>query len=177
MALARKVSRQRAQFAVLEGQHAAEIEDLEGERRERKKILEAATRTAASSTVELQDLNRDAQRLETLLEELRKALADIPDDADRDAPFRSRRVANCDGRSTEKWRCGSARPEAVGRGGVGCSLRRRRDSRCWAVAAGRVAFAEWLRGFGSAHDRRPRRRLSPRCTVSARVSTRRPEIG
>lgn len=143
----RRLERRRAQASVLQGRHREELQVLEQERVERKKILEAAARAAAGSSGQLADLTQDAERLERLLAELRRALADIPEDPDRDASFGSRRGRlTWPARGEVAARFGSRRASGVRWNGLLIAAPMGTPIR--AVASGRVAFADWLRGYG-----------------------------
>lgn len=82
-------------------------------------------------------LKRNEQDLETLLKRLRDVFADIPQSLPADRPF-----AELRGRLPWPAR------GAVAAGAGGLNIAAAAGSAVRAVAHGRVAYAEWLRGFG-----------------------------
>lgn len=149
-ALARATRAVEAQRAELESALTRERESLaalESRRADRRGLLEALSGQQQAQAQRLAELRRDEQALNRLLESLRDIFADIPAGADGGKPFAELRgslpmpVAGKvltafagelpDGRSSEGWLLEAA---------AGAEVR--------AVAAGRVAFAEWMKGYG-----------------------------
>jgi septal ring factor EnvC (AmiA/AmiB activator) len=121
---------------------------LEGSRHEREGILKGLNHQISSQGRELEELQTSAKRLQRLLESLQDALADIPDDAEATRSFRASRGQHpwpVQGRVQRLY--GSLRPGSdLHWTGVRIEAPAGREIR--AVAAGRVAFADWLRGMG-----------------------------
>lgn len=86
---------------------------------------------------QLQQLKRNRQSLEDLLVKLRNVFADIPDKLPDDTPFAKRR-------GKLPWPLHGK----TGKYGDGLHIRAERGAVVHAVAHGRVAFADWMRGYG-----------------------------
>ncbi|HET6603503.1 MAG TPA: peptidoglycan DD-metalloendopeptidase family protein [Xanthomonadaceae bacterium] len=128
--------RQRAAVADLQDEHArraallAEIDTRYSDRRER-----------------LAALGRDEKALVDLLERLRDVFADIPDQLDGAQPFaqlRGKLPRPLPGRLQVGY--GGRLPD--GRGSNGWLIPAAAGTEVRAIAHGRVAFADWLRGYG-----------------------------
>jgi septal ring factor EnvC (AmiA/AmiB activator) len=121
---------------------------LQASRQERQGILDGLTRKISSQGEELEELKGSAERLERLLDSLQNALADIPDDPEVTRSFQARRGQHpwpVQGRVQRLY--GKPRPGSDLRWtGVVIEAPAGREVR--AVAAGRVAFSDWLRGLG-----------------------------
>lgn len=145
--VAREVEAKRALLAASRGEQQAGLETLESQRGERQALvtdLESRHRDAAAR---LAALGADERALTRLLEQLRDALADVPRQLDDARPFAQRRgqlpmpLSGAllvgfgsrlpDGRTAEGWLIA---------GTAGAEVR--------AIAHGRVAFADWLKGYG-----------------------------
>jgi septal ring factor EnvC (AmiA/AmiB activator) len=149
-ALARATSAVETQRGELESALARERDSLaalESRRADRRALLEALAGQQQAQAQKLAELRRDEQALNRLLESLRDIFADIPKGAEAGRPFADLRgslpmpVAGKvltafagtlpDGRNSEGWLLEAA---------AGTDVR--------AVAAGRVAFADWMKGYG-----------------------------
>ncbi len=142
----RTLGRELARLGELEIQQREALGELQAARLERDRALETLQASIASRTDQLAAMEADAAELEVLIEELERALRDIPMDIEVpsilglqgqlpmpvEGPLR-RRFG--DERSGELrwngWLIGAAEGSAVR-----------------AVAHGRVAYADWLRGYG-----------------------------
>ncbi|MCC5813053.1 MAG: peptidoglycan DD-metalloendopeptidase family protein [Ectothiorhodospiraceae bacterium] len=146
--LRRAVDGERQQLEALEREQRDRGEQLAEARRERASVLSRLTAEIDSDGERLRRLNEDEAELESMLDRLREALADIPErELDRQ-PFASQR--------------GSLRWPVDGRIRVAFGSREGRMDGHWqgillaasdgqaitAVAHGRVVFADWLRGYG-----------------------------
>ncbi|WP_303906783.1 murein hydrolase activator EnvC family protein [Thiohalomonas denitrificans] len=132
----------------LTSQQRKQRERLEASRGERQTIIAALEREIRSKDDRLEQMHADREELERLLEALAKALADIPPEAGDFQPFGKLR-------GQLKW-------PSEGRILAGFGTPRRQTGSRWqgvlidgeegqpvqSVARGRVAFAEWLRGYG-----------------------------
>jgi septal ring factor EnvC (AmiA/AmiB activator) len=132
----------------LQTKQAAEQQRLELVQSERERIIDALNLTLKSKEQELAGLQSNAQQLATLLTELQDALADIPMDPAAQNPFASRKgslpwptqgqLAASFGSTRE---IGSLRWDGV-------LIEAPEGLEVRSVHHGRVAFADWLRGFG-----------------------------
>jgi len=125
----------------------AGLQALTQQRAERESLLDELRSRQRDHDVRLKTLRRDEQALQTLLETLRDVFADIPDQLQAEQSIASQRgrlpmptsgpvlsgfgAALPDGRRSEGWLIGSP---------AGASVK--------AIAHGRVAFAEWMNGYG-----------------------------
>jgi septal ring factor EnvC (AmiA/AmiB activator) len=146
-----------AEFAAIELEQRTRRGDLLKQQAEHRKVLARVSTELRMQRREVRNLERDETRLSRLVEELAKVVAAAPG-------FRNERLPEADGRSQRfvalkgKLRL-PARGEIVNRFGVprsgggpawkGLFIRSAPGEEVRAVAAGRVVFADWLRGFGN----------------------------
>ena len=146
-AVARRIQDQRDVLAAALIQQQADLDALEAQRADRAKVLAGLEAGFKDRAARLAALGRDEKTVLKLLEQLRDAVADIPRQVDDTRPFASRRgqlgrpLAGSvlaafggklpDGRSSDGW---------LVAGTAGAEVR--------AVAPGRVAFSDWLKGYG-----------------------------
>jgi len=115
---------------------------------ERQRFLENLINELGQRLDELSQLNADQSQLAELLEQLRDIFHDIPDALDLEAP------AFPTLRGKLRWPIAGRLIESPGReksGGLhrnGAVLQANAGTDVKAIAHGRVAFADWLRGFG-----------------------------
>lgn len=127
-------------------QQAFELEELEQAREEREIALAAVEQRIQSRQQELARLERDAEELTELLNQLATALADIPPDAEVPsiADLRGELPLPLDGALRHRF--------GESRGGEvlwnGWMLAGKQGSDVRAIAHGRVAYSDWLRGYG-----------------------------
>ena len=131
----------------LQREQRARLEELEGQRRQREKFLAEVSGRIANDRSALGELEKDRKDLETLIERLADMLADIPDD-----------LGNRAGVAAQKGKLkmpvqGPVRHAYGQRRGAGLSwqgwlIGADPGQEVKAVAYGRVAFADWLRGYG-----------------------------
>jgi septal ring factor EnvC (AmiA/AmiB activator) len=120
---------------------------LSGEQARQHQLLVEIEKQLGDKTAELKSLQQDEQRLGKLVEKLRRALLDVPL-GELDKPLKSLKgklTWPVTGRVTrnygEKLGVGDARSR-------GLMIATHADTDVHAIAKGRVAFADWLRGFG-----------------------------
>ncbi|MDT8404426.1 murein hydrolase activator EnvC family protein [Sulfuriflexus sp.] len=121
---------------------------LEKSRSERAGVLARLDKQIQGREEKLQLYQADAKQLEHLMEGLREALADVPANAGERKPFKSRRGdmrLPVKGRITGSF---GAQRRAGGPRWQGVMIRAARGTEVQTVSHGRVAFADWLRGFG-----------------------------
>jgi len=117
-------------------------------RKTRKRILRALKREIKSKGRKLAQMLQNEQELQRILNAVGRVMADIPDKGLQEKPFASRRgQLNWPTAGRIKSRFGSRRTigkllwkGVVIQAGIGNDVH--------AVARGRVAFADWLRGYG-----------------------------
>lgn len=121
---------------------------LEDRRDERRQILAQLEQKISTRSGELSRLKRDEQRLQRLVKELRQVLTDLPPDISSRKPFSDMRgQLQLPVKATISARFGE--PKAAGSGRwQGLLLSADEGASVRAVYRGRVAFADWLRGFG-----------------------------
>jgi septal ring factor EnvC (AmiA/AmiB activator) len=135
------------ELAALQARDAAERTELEGMRDLRRTAVEALAMRLQEQGQTLASLRRDEARLQKLLEDLRLEVERIPADRPRGRPFTERRGQLPWPTAGElKARFGEPRAAAPPWDGVLIAAPAGAEVR--AVHRGRVAFAEWLRGFG-----------------------------
>jgi septal ring factor EnvC (AmiA/AmiB activator) len=146
--LTAEVQRQQAEVAAASASATAALGALEDEREARRQTLAGLEAAFKSREARLAALGRDQRAVEALLAELRDAIADIPKRLDDDRPFPSRRgqlpLPVDGGRVLERF--GAALPGGLQSDGVRFAVARGTPVR--AVAPGRVAYADWLKGYG-----------------------------
>jgi murein hydrolase activator len=142
------LAEQRASLVALEREQRAQAETLGRQRDERAEVLASLQSTIAEDSRRLDVLAEDEAGLQALLDDLRSALADIPEQGLERPSFQARRgelpwpaegrvltrFGSREGRHDGEWRGVTIGAEA------GTPIR--------AVSDGRVVFANWLRGFG-----------------------------
>lgn len=134
-------------LAQLHGEQAQELAALERTQAQRREVVATLTRELSDQGRQLDRLQADERDLETLISGLEKALADIPVAHPQQVGFaglRGRLPWPASGRIVNRF--GSPRLGSLVWDGVMISAPEGREVR--AVHHGRVAFADWLRGFG-----------------------------
>jgi len=120
---------------------------LEAERAERARHLADAGKRLSQSQSQLATLNRNERDLLNLLEQLSNLIADVPAQLPQTRAFTEQRgelVWPAVGRVTETF----GQSARNGRPAAGIQIAAAEGSAISAVAHGRVAFADWLRGQG-----------------------------
>ncbi len=142
------IAGERAALEAARAEQREHLARLEDERAERARLLKRIRAEIRGGDRELSRLSRDRARLEVLLEELQHALADLEDlDAGR-RPFgelRKRLPWPVAGRLAARY---GERREAGGLRWRGVFIEAPANREVRAISHGRVAFADWLRGFG-----------------------------
>lgn len=145
--LGEAVAAQQLELATSRSAKEQRIAELETQRLERRRLLATLESRFKDAQSRLAALGRDERALLQLLESLRDVFADIPRQIEQARPFGERRGALRrplqgkllsrfggrlpDGRSSQGWLIDAAAGATVG-----------------AIAPGRVAFADWLKGYG-----------------------------
>lgn len=126
---------------------ATQLAELQARRGERALILRRLRTELAAIDARIEDLDRDRGEIESLLEQLREVVGALPALAPDGRPFHSRQGSlrpPLDGRVALAY----GQASAAGRASPGIRYAADRGSAVRAVGAGRVAFADWLRGYG-----------------------------
>ncbi|MGB5606324.1 MAG: peptidoglycan DD-metalloendopeptidase family protein [Gammaproteobacteria bacterium] len=140
--------RQQADIARLKVQQEEKSARLAGEQDKRRAILARVDSSLKDKTAELQSLVQDEQRLQKLVQSLRKALKDIPAAAGKYKSLQSlkgRLRWPVSGRIATRYGELHAHGKLRSRGIL---IDTRTGTDVNAIAKGRIAFADWLRGFG-----------------------------
>ena len=123
-------------------------ERLEASRGERQIIIAALERDIQNKDERLEQMQADREELEGLIKALARALADIPPEAGNFKPFGKLR-GQLDWPSKGRVLAGFGNPRGqTGLRWQGVLITGDEGQPVKAVARGRVAFAEWLRGYG-----------------------------
>ena len=122
-------------------------EQLLTQKQQRSVVLQSLQRTIAEYRSESENLTQDRNRLNNLLSEIQTLLDDLPDDLGENISFARlkgqlvRPLIGAIIRSYRSLRSGQARWDGIVIGNeAGMPIK--------AVAYGRIAFADWLRGYG-----------------------------
>ncbi len=125
----------------------ARVADLERERGERATLLADLETRVKDQQARLATLGKDEKGLLDLIERLRDVFADIPRQLDGSAPFASRRGA-MGWPAAGRLVAGFGGRDASGRRLSGLLIGAEAGSDVRAVGHGRVAYADWLKGYG-----------------------------
>jgi septal ring factor EnvC (AmiA/AmiB activator) len=157
--LARETRQQSEQLAAVQAEQQTQREKLEQDKRARRDVLQKVSRQIESQRREISTLQRDEQRLARLIEQIGQVIArsradTLRNDRVPDASTDGSAFADLRGklslpiRGELRGRFGSPRADGgLSWKGVFIASPPRQEVR--AVAAGRVVFADWLRGFGN----------------------------
>ncbi len=143
-----EISTQQRELRDLETTQLEHRQALNERQAERVVYLTEVKRRISSREDELRQVRRDEQRLTRLLEDLRSYLADLPADVGERKAFgqmRGRLRLPVEGRLAARF--GQTR-SSTGTAWQGVFVRADEGVPVRAVFHGRVAFADWLRGFG-----------------------------
>ncbi len=123
------------------------LSQLKSQASEREQVLARLRKDIRKEGSELSRMQQDETRLEGLLKELRTALADIEKDIGGQQPFAAlKKQLPWPTRGTLQARFGQSRPPGMTWRGVFVAAPG--NEPVAAVSHGRVAYADWLRGFG-----------------------------
>jgi septal ring factor EnvC (AmiA/AmiB activator) len=143
----REIRSEEVRLDALRAERAAELARLELAQQQRRALVGVLGRELADQGRQLERLQADERNLETLLRRLEQALADVPAEQTGAAAFgdlRGRLPWPAQGRIVQSF--GTPRLGSVSWDGVMIAANEGGEVR--AVHHGRVAFADWLRGFG-----------------------------
>lgn len=151
---------QRAELASLREEQTAQKNTLVNEQHARQRMLTKISRQLRQQRREINRLQRDESRLSQLVDKLTKMLAEpesqtlfrnekLPDNRFDGSPFdqlKGKLTLPVKGVITNRF--GTPRPDSMVQW-KGLFLRTSSGQAVKAIAAGRVVFADWLRGFGN----------------------------
>ncbi len=121
---------------------------LESNLQKRSVVLDALNKKIRTRQQKLAQAKTDAKQLEELMQGLRRALADVPTNAGVRKSFRSQKGRYrlpVKGRISSRY---GSRRGSTGLRWQGVVIRAKQGTSVRSISHGRVAFADWLRGFG-----------------------------
>jgi septal ring factor EnvC (AmiA/AmiB activator) len=144
-----QIMQENSHLQELRAQQVVEAESLRNTRQERQALLAAVSAEIQDKGTQITRMEQDERGLQNLLQDLQQALADFPDTAAANSqPFaRLKGQLPLPVRGRVATRFGATRGEGMPPA-HGLLIEVSEGSAVRAVARGRVAFADWLRGFG-----------------------------
>jgi septal ring factor EnvC (AmiA/AmiB activator) len=144
----RELDSESARLHELRTQREQEKREMEASRKERKGVVASLQSEISSKDKQLNGLMADENELKSLLKALTRALADIPAEPGDHKPFGTLK-------GKLKWPTSGSRLVAYGESRKlgklrwqGVLIGGKEGQEVHAVSHGRVAFADWLRGYG-----------------------------
>jgi septal ring factor EnvC (AmiA/AmiB activator) len=161
--LSRELQDKSQEVARLRDEQAAQMRQLEQERESRARVLDQVSHEIEQQRREIGSLKRNEERLAKLVDRLAKEIAKAP--VREPARVRNEQLPDAAQNSAASFRelkgrlrlpvvgelasrFGTARPDG-GPSWKGLFIAARDGQEVRAVAAGRVVYADWLRGFGN----------------------------
>ncbi len=136
------------ELTALQDSQRERVAELAAQKQERAAAVAALQRQLEKQGGALKQLRVDERRLQELVRSLQDLLADIPADASHNKPFASLKGAlRWPARGRISARFGAPRGDS-GLRWQGVLITAPEGGEVRAVAQGRVAFADWMRGFG-----------------------------
>ncbi|HET7267082.1 MAG TPA: peptidoglycan DD-metalloendopeptidase family protein [Oleiagrimonas sp.] len=132
-----EINRQHQSLEAARADKREHLAALKQARQKQQALLAQVNARLDKQHQQMGQLKRDRQSLEDLLVKLRNVFADIPDQLPDDTPFAKRR-------GKLPWPLHGKTHKY----GDGLHIRAKRGAVVRAVAHGRVAFADWMRGYG-----------------------------
>ncbi len=134
-------------LAAVKQQETENLAALATERQRRATIVKQLRAELAKVESKIEDLGKDRHEIEDLLAKLRDVIGDVPSLLPQDRPFAESR-----GRLAKPVagdiRIPFGQQAGGGRASAGVLINAGMGTQIRAVARGRVAFADWLRGYG-----------------------------
>lgn len=146
-AMSERLDEELRALAGIQEEHEARRATLGAQRDERVALVASLESSLSNDEARLAELSKNRRDLETLLERLGDALADIPPDlGQRRHPteLRGQLPMPVPGRVLHAF----GQPRAAGLAWQGWLIEAAAGDSVHAVAYGRVAYADWLRGYG-----------------------------
>ncbi len=144
----REIAKEERRLQQLQAKNNNERKQLEAAKRGREEIIAQLSRKLKDQGSELKVLKDDESQLSSLISNIQQALSDLPLDPSAHDPFRSRK-GKLPWPSSGQLVASFGSQREVGKlkwDGVMIAAPEGREVR--AIHHGRVAFADWLRGFG-----------------------------
>lgn len=138
---------ERAALEAVRDQRAQQADALEQARAQQQKLLAEAEARLKAQGAQLATLQRDARNLDQLLQRLRDVFADIPKTLPADKPFAQLR-GQLPWPLAGKLALAFGARDRSGAASHGLVITAKPGTPVRAVAHGRVAYADWLRGYG-----------------------------
>jgi septal ring factor EnvC (AmiA/AmiB activator) len=145
--LQQAIETQRGELAATRAQREGELSGLNQERAERSALLAKLDASLKDQGARLAALGKDEQALVDLLEKLRDIFADIPKQLSGAEPFEARR-GRMNWPLAGKILVGFGASDDSGRAISGLIIAARSGAEVHAISHGRVAYADWLKGYG-----------------------------
>ena len=157
--LEEETKQQSEALAAVQTEQQAQREKIEREKQTRRDVLQKVARQIESQRHEISKLKRDEQRLARLVEQINQMIARsraetprndrVPDSSTDGSAFAELKgKLNLPARGELKGRFGRPRADG-GLSWKGVFIASQPNQEVRAIAAGRVVFADWLRGFGN----------------------------
>ncbi|MEI7681546.1 MAG: peptidoglycan DD-metalloendopeptidase family protein [Betaproteobacteria bacterium] len=157
--LEEETKQQSEALAAVQAEQQAQREKIEREKQTRRDVLQKVARQIESQRHEISKLKRDEQRLARLVEQISQMIARsraetprnerLPDSSTDGSAFAELKgKLSLPVRGELKGRFGSPRADG-GLSWKGVFIASQPNQEVRAIAAGRVVFADWLRGFGN----------------------------
>ncbi len=157
--LEEETKQQSEALAAVQAEQQAQREKIEREKQTRRDVLQKVARQIESQRHEISKLKRDEQRLARLVEQISQMIARsraetprnerLPDSSTDGSAFTELKgKLSLPVRGELKGRFGSPRADG-GLSWKGVFIASQPNQEVRAIAAGRVVFADWLRGFGN----------------------------
>ncbi len=145
--LQQAIREQNAQLDATRSQRQTEIDALEAERVQRRRLLEQIDATLKDQQSRLAVLGKDEKALVDLIAKLRDVFADIPPTLTGAEPFAQRR-GSLPWPLAGKVAVAYGANDESGRAISGLVIAAKAGAPVRAIARGRVAYADWLKGYG-----------------------------
>lgn len=146
-AVVEQIQAQQKKLAQSHRTQQEKLAELEGQRGQRRELLRELENRFRDTQSRIDALGRDEKALAQLLEQLQDIFADIPDALEATLPFAKRRgklSAPLPGKVDVRY--GGKLPD--GRQSQGWLMTAKAGDPVRAIAHGRVAFSDWLKGYG-----------------------------
>lgn len=143
-----KINLQTAKLDASKQKRLKQKQELESNRQKRARVIDALNKKISTRKQKLAQAKTDAKQLEDLMQGLRRALADVPSDAGKRKSFRSQKGRfrlPVRGRISSRY---GSRRGSTGLRWQGVVIHAKQGTSVSSISHGRVAFADWLRGFG-----------------------------
>ena len=145
--LEQRIQHRSAQLAELNSQQTTKRNQFLDRQAQRRRLLGDVTKTIAQTDAEIQQLKNDERRLQRLVQGLQGVLDDIPPELDQQPFAKLKGRLRWPTQGKVQRRFGQRRPASDMRWN-GVRILGTAGQAVQAVSYGRVAFADWMAGFG-----------------------------